>query len=123
MIKLVMCLTRHPDKTRQQFQDYWRHEHGPFFQQNAGAMGAVKYLQDHTLETPLNEAFRASRGMREPYDGVAEVWFASEEELVAAMSTPQGQKLSAALLEDEQSFIDHARSSAFLVEEVEFPAS
>jgi hypothetical protein len=37
-----------------------------------------------------------------------------------AMSSPEGQKLSAALLEDEGNFIDHAKSTAFLVKEHEF---
>lgn len=54
------------------------------------------------------------------YDGVAEVWFDSEGELMEAMSSPEGQKLSAALLEDEGNFIDHAKSSAFIVKEHEF---
>ena len=120
MIKLVMCLRRHPDLSREAFQKYWLEEHGPFFQKNAGDMAAKRYLQDHTIETPLNEMFRESRGMQPAYDGVAEVWFDSEEAMVAAMSTPEGQKLAAALLEDEKSFIDHAGSSSFLVREVEF---
>jgi hypothetical protein len=54
------------------------------------------------------------------YDGVAEVWFESEEELIEGMSSPEGQKLSAALLEDEGNFIDHSKSSAFLVKKDEF---
>jgi hypothetical protein len=53
------------------------------------------------------------------YDGVAEVWFESEQDLVAAMSSPEGQTLSAALLKDEGNFIDHSKSSAFLVKEHE----
>ena len=53
------------------------------------------------------------------FDGVAEVWFESEEELMQGMSSPQGQKLGAALLEDESNFIDHSKSSAFIVKEVE----
>jgi hypothetical protein len=36
------------------------------------------------------------------------------------MSSPEGRKLGAALLEDEGNFIDHSRSSAFIVEEHEF---
>ena len=51
------------------------------------------------------------------FDGVAEVWFESEADLMEAMSSPEGQKLSAALLEDEGNFIDHSKSSAFLVRE------
>ena len=64
MIKLVMCLCRHPNFTREQFQDYWRDKHGPFFQQNAALMRSKKYVQSHTLDSPLNAAFRESRGAR-----------------------------------------------------------
>ena len=54
------------------------------------------------------------------YDGVAEVRYESEEELIEGMSSPVGQKLGAALLEDEGNFIDHSKSSAFIVKEYEF---
>ena len=87
--------------------------------ENAGAMRAKKYLQSMTLDTPLNEGLRSSRGMLPEFDGVAEVWFESEEDLVAGMSSPEGQKLGAALLEDEGNFIDHSKSSAFIVREHE----
>ena len=120
MIKFVMCITRHPDMTREDFKDYWMNKHGPFFMENAGAMRAKKYLQSHTIDTPLNEGLRISRGMQSEYDGVAEVWFESEEDMMEAMSSPEAQKLSAALQEDEGNFIDHARSSAFIVKEHEF---
>jgi len=86
---------------------------------NADAMRAKKYVQSLTLDTPLNEGLRSSRNMQPEYDGVAEVWFDSEQALIEAMSSPEGQKLSAALLEDEKKFIDHSQSSAFIVEEHE----
>ena len=120
MIKFVMCLTRHPKMTREDFRDYWKNEHGPFFMSNADAMGAVRYVQSHTLDTPVNEGLRTSRGMLPEYDGVAEVWFKSEEALMEGMSSAEGQRLGAALLEDEGNFIDHSKSSAFIVEEHEF---
>ena len=120
MIKFVMCLTRHPDMSREEFKDYWMNKHGPFFMENADAMGAKKYVQSHTLDTPLNEGLRTSREMLSEFDGVAEVWFESEQVLMEGMSSPEGQKLGAALLEDERNFIDHSKSSAFIVEEHEF---
>ena len=119
MIKLIMCLRRRSDLTREQFQDYWMNQHGPFFQENATTMRAKKYVQSLTVNTPMNEGFRESRGMQPEYDGVAEVWFASEEDLMQAMSSAEGQQLSAALLEDEGNFIDHSKSSAFIVREHE----
>jgi len=98
-------------------------KHGPFFMDNAEAMGAKKYVQSHTLDTPLNEGLRASRGMQPEYDGVAEVWFDSEEALIQGMNSPEGQELGAALLEDEGKFIDHSKSSAFIVEEYDLSSS
>ncbi len=109
-----MCLHRHPEMTREQFQDYWLNNHGPFFMKNAGDMRAQKYVQSHTLETPLNEGMRNSRSMMPEFDGVVEVWYESEEDLMEAMNSPEGQKLGAALLEDELKFIDHSKSSAFI---------
>lgn len=123
MIKFVMCLTRRSDLTREAFMDYWQNKHGPFFMENAGTMGAIKYVQSQTLDTPLNAGLRESRGMQPEYDGVAEVWFESEEALMAGMSSPEGQKLGVALLEDESNFIDHSRSCAFIVTEHEITAS
>ena len=70
----------------------------------------------------LNEGLRASRGMGPEYDGVAEVWFESEQDLMEAMSSPEMEALGAALFEDESNFIDHARSCAFIVEEHELAA-
>ena len=117
MVKFIMCLRRHPDMTREQFQDYWLNKHAPLFKSFAETFRAKRYIQDHTLETPLNAMLRESRGMLEPYDGVAVVWFESEEELVAAMSSPEGQRVSGLLLEDESTFVDHAKSMAFIAKE------
>ena len=117
MIKLVMCLRRHPEMSRREFQEYWLHKHGPFFQSFAKTHKAMKYVQSHTVDTPLNKDLRESRGMSQEYDGIAEVWFASEQEFTDAMSSPEGQKLAAALLADEARFLDHATSTAFITVE------
>ena len=119
MIKFVMCLTRHPEMTRQQFQDYWKNQHAPLFQSFASTHKAMKYIQDHTIDSPANALLRESRGMVQEFDGVAEVWFESEQAFIEAMSSEEGQKLGAILHEDESKFIDHARSTAFLATEHE----
>lgn len=101
MIKFVTCLTRHPDMSREEFKDYWINKHGPFFMKNADAMGAKRYIQSHTLDTPLNGGLRSSRGILPEYDGVAGVCFESEDTLIAGMGAPEEHKLGAALLADE----------------------
>ncbi|MCA9195592.1 MAG: EthD domain-containing protein [Planctomycetales bacterium] len=119
MIKFVMCLTRHPDLSRDEFKTYWLDKHGPFFMKNADVLGAIRYVQSHTLDSPLNNGLRKSRGMLAEFDGVAEVWFDSEEALIEGMNSTEGQRLAGALLEDESKFIDHSKSAAFIVEEHE----
>ncbi|MEM6576874.1 MAG: EthD domain-containing protein [Pseudomonadota bacterium] len=120
MIKLIMCLHRRSDISRAEFQDYWLNKHGPFFMKNASVMRSKRYIQSHTIDSPLNDAMKESRGMQPEFDGVAEVWFTSEEDLMEAMGSSDMQELGAALLKDESNFIDHARSSAFIVREHEF---
>jgi len=114
-----MCCTRHTDLTRAEFQDYWLNKHAPLFQKFSDTFKAQKYVQSHTLDTLLNDGLRESRGMMEAYDGVAEVWFESEQALIEAMSSEEGQKVSAILLEDEGNFIDHTKSTAFITKEYE----
>jgi len=43
-------------------------------------------VQSHTLDTPANDAIRASRGSAEAYDGITEVWF---EDLSALGATTE----------------------------------
>ena len=76
MIKLVFVLRRRPELSREEFQRYWRSEHGPLVAERAAAIGARRYVQAHTLDTPLDAALHEHR-RGEPYDGVAELWWDS----------------------------------------------
>jgi len=117
MIKLVFCLHRLPQLSREEFQRYWFERHAPLVRSHAAALKIRRYVQTHTGEQPLNDALQASRGGPEAYDGVAELWWDSAEALAAATATPEGQAAGAALLEDERRFIDLARSPLFVAGE------
>lgn len=118
MIKLVFTLRRRDGMTREEFQRYWREEHAPLVESLADALRIRRYVQTHASETDLDELIATSRGS-EPcfYDGVAELWWDSPADLVAAYSTETGQAAGAALLEDEQRFIDLPRSPLWFGEE------
>lgn len=121
MIKLVFCARRRSELTREQFSDYWRNHHGPLFQQHAQRYRALRYVQNHTLGEPVNDAMRASRGSAEPYDGVGEIWWRSVEDFLAVVKDPANADLRKLFVEDESRFVDLARSAVFFTEEVEFP--
>jgi uncharacterized protein (TIGR02118 family) len=117
MIKLVFCVKRQPHLSREEFQRYWREQHGPLVREAAAALGVRRYAQVHTLTTPVNEGLRRGRGGPEEFDGVAELWFDSLEALAAAGATLEGRAAGRRLLEDERRFIDLARSPVWVAEE------
>jgi len=117
MIKLVFCLRRRADLTREAFQAYWLQTHAPLVRARAEAVGALRYVQVHTAHDDLNTALQASRGGPEAYDGVAELWFADRAALEAALGTEAGRTAGAELLADERNFIDLERSPLWIGEE------
>jgi uncharacterized protein (TIGR02118 family) len=119
MVKLTFCLRRLPHLSREEFQSYWLGTHAALVRSHAAALRIHGYVQLHTETTRLNDLLRAGRGGPEEYDGVAELWWSSLEELAEAMSTPEGTAAGAALLEDEKRFIDLERSPLWLGEERE----
>ena len=111
MIRLVFPLRRKAGLTRAEFQDYWRHQHGPLVASFATDLNILRYVQTHTLDDPANAAAQQARGdMEAEYDGVAELWWASEADMGKNNSTPAAIAAGAALLEDEAKFIDLEQS-------------
>jgi uncharacterized protein (TIGR02118 family) len=117
VIKIVFCLRRRPDLSREEFQTYWATQHAPLVQSHAAALGIRRYVQVHSIDDAISLAVAGSRHSPEPFDGVAELWLDSLDALFTAGSSDAGRAAGAALLEDERRFIDLARSPLFLSEE------
>lgn len=123
MIKLVFCLRRKPGMSLPEFQHYWLNTHAPLVARHAETKRIRRYVQTHTLDDPaMQQALARARGAPENYDGVAELWWDSREDMASGVATPEGRAASIALLEDERKFIDHANSPLWLAEEHEIVA-
>jgi uncharacterized protein (TIGR02118 family) len=119
MIRLNFPLHRLGKLSRADFQKYWRETHGPLVASVARKLRVRRYMQSHTVEDPLYDGLRTARtGMHDPFDGIASLWWDTREDLVAAMTSAEGKKAGAMLLEDEKNFIDHARSPLWVSQEV-----
>ncbi len=117
MIKLTFCLHRLPNLTREAFQTYWFEQHALLVAKHQSVLRIRRYVQMHSATTELNDVIRAGRNAPQMYDGVAELWWNSIDDLTAATASPEGQAAGLALLEDERKFIDLARSPLFFGEE------
>ena len=118
VIRLVYLLRRKPELSLADFQQYWREQHAPLVAGFAGVLDIVRYTQSHRLDDESHvQMGKARGGVEEPYDGVAELWWESEDTLTAAMSHESGRVAGAALLADEATFIDLPHSPLFLTHE------
>jgi uncharacterized protein (TIGR02118 family) len=117
MIKIVFCLRRRADFSREEFQTYWRTHHAPLVRSHAAALGILRYVQVHSIDDAISTALAGPRQSPEPFDGVAELWLDNFDALIAAGRSEAGRAAAAELLEDERRFIDLARSPLFLAEE------
>jgi uncharacterized protein (TIGR02118 family) len=117
MIKLTFCLTRLPSLSRAEFQAYWINTHAPLVKSVSEVLGIRRYVQMHSMPEELSEPLRASRGGPAGYDGVAQLWYDSLEDLGVRLADPKAREAGALLLKDEKRFIDLARSPLWWGEE------
>jgi uncharacterized protein (TIGR02118 family) len=111
MLKIVYCLRRKPDMSREDFQKYWLETHAAF---GKNIPGVKRYVQVHTLGGEMADMMAEGHpaGKNEPFDGVAELWL--EEEDLRKLPGAEG---ALAAMQDEANFIDFARSVIFLARE------
>ncbi len=97
MVKLVALVRKRSDLTREGFAAYWTETHAPLAARIPGMQGYRINLAGDPRDMPAA-----------PYDGSAEIWFASREAMEAGLASPEGVVAG----EDVRNF---AESLSFLV--------
>lgn len=120
-LKLVYCIRRNPSLTREEFQSHWLNIHAKLVKDAASLLGASRYVQSHTVTSPLADDVRALRGsVVDAFDGIAEFWIDGDfDEVKAKINESEDVSARVALFEDEKLFIDLANSVIFMTEEHE----
>ncbi len=117
MFKITFCLRRRPELSLAEFHDYWLNRHAPLVRQHQPALRMVRYVQVHALQTVLSVPMQKVRKAPEPFDGVAELWWKSMEDLEASAQDPASREAGRILLEDEAKFIDLPNSPLWFGQE------
>ena len=97
MIKGIATAARRADFEEAAFHQYWKTTHGPLALQMDNLR---RYVQSHRLTQPLPGFEQV------PYDGVAEIWFDTLDELLNLPQNPQYQQGAQA---DEPNFVDMSK--------------
>ena len=106
MVRLLYCLRRRPELSLEEFHEHWLDHHVESYGR------PIRAIRRYVLYAGLDRQPPAPSG-RDPYDGVASVWF---DDVAALAATMDGALPAAAV--DERRFIDHDRSRAVLAEDV-----
>src|SRR5271163_3492215 len=104
MIKLTFALTRRPELSREAFQAYWLDHHAPLVGRCREALRIRRYVQLHSLPAEISADIRASRGGPEGFDGVAQIWWDSFDDVAAQAGDALAREAGRLLLEDERKF-------------------
>ncbi len=119
MIKMIVSFKRKPGLTFEEFNDHWRNNHAPLVQSVKDVLRIKRYVQNPNAQSPFLTKWVEERGFVLGYDGTAEAWFDSEEDMVAGNDSPEGQAATKMLFEDELRFLDPTSAVTLIVRERE----
>jgi uncharacterized protein (TIGR02118 family) len=102
MPKMIFGAKRQPGMSREEFGRYWTTTHAA---KTRRIPGLTRYV--------INLMPEDAGGGEAPYDGIAEVWFASDAAMAAAAQSPE----VLAVVDDEKNLFDPATRFTMVVTE------
>ncbi len=108
MLKLNFCMRKRPDRSLNEFSNYWREQHGPYAMSGRTTrLGMRRYVQNHRVVTPLTTALADLVGpAAEPFEGICQLWFDGEDAVLRTRASSDGAEATRDLVEDERNFLD-----------------
>jgi hypothetical protein len=117
MIKVVYCMRRRADLSEPEFQRYWKEVHAPMLIERSRELRLAAYVQTSRTASPFSPRVERSGALDLPYDGVAELYWANEEDMRYAFESADALAIQRLLAADERNFIAHARSARWVAKE------
>lgn len=118
MIKVVYCMRRKAGLSHEQFLAHWTQVHVPIVMANLDVLRLSRYVRTLAQTHPFSARVERPGVMQPPYDGIAELAWASEEDMHLAFESPQAVAVQRLLAKDETHFVDAAGSCRFVSQEI-----
>jgi len=116
-VKIVYCIRRRPGLSASEFQRYWKEVHAPMLLERATSLKLAGYVQTSPAGSPLSDRVERPGVLDTPFDGIAELYWASEQDMRHGFEAVDALILQRELAKDEANFIDHARSARWIATE------
>jgi uncharacterized protein (TIGR02118 family) len=110
MIEVVYCMRRKPGLSHEAFVAHWESVHAPIVMANLDALRLARYERMVPLQHAFSERVERRRVMQPPFDGVARLVWATEEDMRHAFESDEALAVQRLLARDEASFVDPASS-------------
>ena len=118
MIKVVYCMRRKAGLSREQFLAHWAEVHVPIVMANLDVLRLSGYIRKLPQSHPFSARVERAGVMQPPYDGIAELTWASEENMRLAFESEEALAVQRLLARDETLFVDAAGSCRWVSQEI-----
>jgi len=118
MVNVVYCMRRRADLTLQQFLEHWGKVHAPIVTENLAVLRLAGYQRIVPKAHEMSPQIERRNVSQAPYDGIALLTWASEEDLKASLQDPNALEVQRALARDEKLFVDAERSCRWVAEAI-----
>jgi hypothetical protein len=118
MIKFVQCIRRKHGLSKQEFREAWV-AYGEEVKAVAEASDAMRTVFSMALPVEQNLDIMQSRGTKAPYDGMVEVWWERDNDIVAFLHSGAGDKVIDDLRRAQEAFMDLPNCTFFFASEEE----
>lgn len=112
MIRWVFLLRRRPGMSVEEFRAYYELHHARLGEKHAGPH-AVRYVRRFLDAAPGASTMEDPNG----FDVITELWFATQDDLDAAVEHLTSAAVQAEIVADEERLFDRSRTQSYLVTE------
>jgi uncharacterized protein (TIGR02118 family) len=112
MVKVSVLLKRKPGTSPEEFRRYWRDVHGPLLLKQRTLM---RYIRKYVHCQSIAEAFADVPGVSSQFDGIAELWGDSIDDVKRGLAEPAYAQV---IRPDEEKFLDVPNCVFLVTEEV-----
>lgn len=120
MVEVVYCMRRKPGLSQAEFLAHWENVHVPIVMSNLHLLRLHGYERVLPLHHAFSERVERRGRMQPPYDGIAKLTWACDEDMAFSFESPEALAVQRLLAQDEAHFVDSAASSRWISQTVRY---